>query len=99
MRNTSKYSIPKVIISDDGPEFTASTFKIFSKQWDFKHVTSSPHYPKSNKQIGTTIHTVQKSIQKALKGLLSIISHSYFTRPRKQTLHQRHYSTTVQLEP
>ena len=49
----SKYDIPKVITSDNGPEFTGSAFKTFSKQWDFKHVTSSPHYHKSNGQIQT----------------------------------------------
>ena len=30
----SKYCIPKVVISDNGPKFTANTFKTFSKQWD-----------------------------------------------------------------
>ena len=50
----SKYGIPKVVISDNGPEFTANTFKDFSKQWDFKHTTSSPQYPKSNGQIKGT---------------------------------------------
>ena len=64
----SKYGIPKVVISDNGPEFTANTFKTFSKQWDFKHTTSSPRYPKSNEQIERTIQTIKKSIKKALKG-------------------------------
>ena len=64
----SKYGIPKVIISDNGPEFTASTFKNFSKQRDFKHVTSSPHYHKGNRQTKRTIQTIKKSIKKALKG-------------------------------
>ena len=39
----SKYGITKVVISDNGPEFTANTFKTFSKQLDFKHTISSPH--------------------------------------------------------
>ena len=39
----SKYGIPKVVISDNGPEFTANTFKTFSKQLDFKQTISSPH--------------------------------------------------------
>ena len=49
---SSKYGIPKVVISDNGPEFTANTFKTFSKQWEFKHTTSSPHYPKIDKSKG-----------------------------------------------
>ena len=64
----SKYWIPKVVISDNGPEFTANTFKHFLKQWDFKHTTSSPHYPKSDGRIERTIQTIKKSIKKSLKG-------------------------------
>ena len=64
----SKYRIPKVVISDNVPEFTANTFKTFLKQWDFTHTTSSLHYPKSNGQIEKTIQTIKKSIKKALKG-------------------------------
>ena len=69
MRNTffSKYGIAKVVISDNGPEFTANTFQSFSKQWDFKRTTSSPHYAKSNGQIERTIQTIKKNIKKALK--------------------------------
>ena len=48
----SKYGIPKVVISDNGPEFTANTFKTFLKQWEFKQTTSSPHYPKIDKSKG-----------------------------------------------
>ena len=64
----SKYGIPKLIILDNGPEFTVSIFKTFSKKWDFKHVKSSPNYPKSNGRIEKTIQTITKSIKKALKG-------------------------------
>ena len=46
----------------------ASTFKAFSKQWNFKHVMSSPHYLKSNGQIKRAIQTIKKNIKKSLKG-------------------------------
>ena len=65
---SSKYGIPKVAISDNAPELTAIHSKLFRKQWDFKHTTSSPRYPKSNGQIERTIQTIKKSIKKALKG-------------------------------
>ena len=60
----SKYGITKVVISDNGPEFTANTFKTFSKQWDFKNTISSPHTSKSNGQIERTIQTIKKNVKK-----------------------------------
>ena len=67
----SKYRIPKVVISDNVPEFTANTFKTFLKQSDFTHTTSSLHYPKSNGQIERTIQTIKKSIKKHWKATMT----------------------------
>ena len=64
----STYDIHKVVISDNGPEFTANTFTTFLKQWVFKHTTLSLYYPKSNGQIERTIQIIKKRIKKALKG-------------------------------
>lgn len=43
----SRYGIPDLIRSDNGPQFQ-SEFKEFSKTYDFNFVTSSPKYPASN---------------------------------------------------
>ena len=91
--------MPKVIISDNSLEFTANTFKTLSKQWDFKHTTSSPHYFKSNGQIERTIQTIKRSIKKALKGNDDpYLAYYLFVhhQAQKTTLHQGHYSSTVQ---
>ena len=60
----SKYGIPKKVISDNGPEYTGRAYKIFAKKWDFKHITSSPYYPKSNGQVERTIQTIKKELWK-----------------------------------
>ena len=39
----SKFGIPKTVVSDNGPEYTAKEYVKFSKLWDFNHITSSPH--------------------------------------------------------
>ena len=44
----SRHGIPKEVISDNGPEFSSTSFSNFAKQWDFKHNPSSPRYPQSN---------------------------------------------------
>lgn len=61
------YGIPKIVISDNGPEFSSSLYLNFSTKWDFKHITSSPHYPKSNGLVERTIQLVKKTLRKAFR--------------------------------
>ena len=63
----SKYSIPKKVISDNGPEYTGRAYKFFVKKWDFKHTTSSPYYPKGNGQVERMIQTIKKTLEKAFR--------------------------------
>ena len=44
----ARFGIPKIVVSDNGPQFSSSVFKQFARDWDFQHVTSSPKYPRSN---------------------------------------------------
>ena len=62
----SKFGIPKIVVSDNGPEFVGKPYNDFSKHWDFLHITSSPNYPQSNGQVERTIQLVKKTIRKAL---------------------------------
>ncbi|XP_062544588.1 uncharacterized protein K02A2.6-like isoform X2 [Armigeres subalbatus] len=42
------HGIPRVLYTDNGPQYSASEFATFSKEWSFDHITSSPHFPRSN---------------------------------------------------
>ena len=44
----SRHGIPAVLMSDNGPQYSSQEMKDFANQYNFKHVTSSPHYPQSN---------------------------------------------------
>ena len=44
----SRHGIPREVVNDNEPQFTSYEYKKFSQEWDFKHTTSSPRYPKSN---------------------------------------------------
>ena len=63
----SRHGIPKEVISDNGPEFSSTSFSNFAKQWDFKHNPSSPRYPQSNGLIERTIQTVKKTLRKVVQ--------------------------------
>ena len=47
-----QHGIPAMAISDNGPEYNLEAFRFFSQEYNFNHVTSSPHYPQSNGLIG-----------------------------------------------
>ena len=39
-----RFGIPVIVISDNGPQYTARAFQTFAAKYDFQHVTSSPYY-------------------------------------------------------
>lgn len=39
------------IISDNGPQFVAKDFKEYLRQWQTRHVLTSPYYPQSNGKL------------------------------------------------
>ena len=41
----SRHGIPAVLISDNDPQYPSQEMKDFAKEYNFQHVTSSPHYP------------------------------------------------------
>ena len=55
----NRHGIPKTVCSDNGPQYTAASFKRFSRDWDFKHDISSPHFPQFNGLVERTIPTVK----------------------------------------
>ena len=72
----SQYGPPKKFFSDNGPPFSSEAFqKILASQY-IDHITSSPHYPKSNGFIERQIKTIKtaldtaKSSDKSLSDLL-----------------------------
>ena len=42
------FGFPKIIVSDNGPQFTAQDFKEFCKSRGILHITSSPYHPRTN---------------------------------------------------
>ena len=44
----TSHGTPDIIISDNGPQFCAATFRQFAMNYGFVHLTSSPRYPQSN---------------------------------------------------
>ena len=40
----SEHGIPQCVVSDNGPQYDSETYRKSAKEWNFDHITSSPHY-------------------------------------------------------
>ena len=60
----SRQGIPEIVYSDNGPCYSSEEFRKFADAWEFKHVTSSPLYPKSNGLSERMVQTVKNIFKK-----------------------------------
>ncbi|UYV84257.1 K02A2.6-like, partial [Cordylochernes scorpioides] len=63
----ARHGTPETVRSDNGPQFQkvlGSEFSNFSKEWFFKHITSSPKFPQSNGFIEAIIKNIKQSFKK-----------------------------------
>ena len=61
----ARHGIPDVLMSDNGPQYASEEFHYFSREWKFKHVTSSPRYPQSNGKAESAVKTCKMLLKKA----------------------------------
>jgi hypothetical protein len=57
------FSVPMVIYSDGGPQFTSDEFAQFCAKWGVQHVDSSPYYPQSNGIAEGAVKEMKKIIR------------------------------------
>lgn len=55
---------PRMIISDNGPEFTGQNFREFLKDLDIKHQTTTSHNPQANGKIERLNGTIKRLYEK-----------------------------------
>ena len=56
--------IPTIIMSDNRPPFNGEEFRQFSRDFDFMHTTSSPHFHQSNGFIEAMVKKVKNAYKK-----------------------------------
>ena len=59
MSTLSRHGIPDVLVSDNGEQLTSRVLRIFVEEWEFRHVTSSPHHHKSNGKAETAVQITE----------------------------------------
>ncbi|XP_053305893.1 uncharacterized protein K02A2.6-like [Spea bombifrons] len=61
----SRFGIPTIIKTDNGPQFSCRYFKAFSEEFGFLHKTSSPKYPQGNGLAECGVKILKRLLKKA----------------------------------
>ena len=59
----SEHGIPKVLHSDNGPQYVSAQLTNFCISWGITHETSSLHYPQSNRFTEACIKSIKHALQ------------------------------------
>ena len=57
------HGVPETIISDNGPQFKFQEFESFAREYDFIHITSSPHFQQANGQAESAVKVAKKMLK------------------------------------
>ena len=60
----SRMAIPSQIVTDNGPQFTASEFERFCKYNGINHTLTAPYHPSSNGEAERFVQTFKQTMQK-----------------------------------
>lgn len=61
----ARFGVPKIVMSDNGPQFASQEFRKFAQKWGFQHVTSSPGHPRSNGRAESAVKIMKHMMKKA----------------------------------
>ena len=64
----ARHGIPSVVRSDNGPQYSATEYKEFSKSWGFTHITTSPYHSQSNGLAEKSVQILKRILNKAKQG-------------------------------
>ena len=70
-----RLGIPQCVHSDNGPQFTAREFAVFSANWEFEHTTSSPYHAQSNGKAESSVKLAKRMPKRADDPQLALLEY------------------------
>ena len=71
----ARHGIPEVVISDNGPQYTSAQYAQFAKDYDFRHITSSPYHPQGNGEAERAVQTVKNLLKKSNDPYMALLAY------------------------
>lgn len=84
----ARSGVPKVLVSDNGPQFKSSVFENYEKMNGSLHLTSPAYHPPTNGQAEVAVQVVKKALKKATSGdvrHLDVFLYAYRNIPHSAT--------------
>lgn len=63
----ARYGLPKKLVSDNGPQFIASSFEEFMRTNGIEHLKSAPYHPATNGEAERFVQTFKNSLKAGCK--------------------------------
>ena len=75
----ARHGIPEIVVSDNGPQFSAAHYSNFAQSYGFDHITSSPYFPQSNGEAERAVGTIKRLLNKEEDPYMALLA--YHTTP------------------
>lgn len=66
-RHFSRYGSPRVVITDNGTNFSSEEFKTFARTWGFQHSTSDPMHQQGNGKSESAVKICKSILRKTFE--------------------------------
>ena len=71
----ARHGIPEVVISDNGPQYASEAYTSFSREYRFKHLTSSPYHPQGNGEAERAVKIIKSLLKKTGDYYLALLAY------------------------
>ena len=71
----SRFGIPEILRSDNGPQYASKEFEEFAKYYGFRHEISSPLYPQSNGLAERMVQTTKRLLSRSGDPQLALLTY------------------------
>ena len=71
----ARHGIPEVVVSDNGPQFSAELYAEFARQYGFEHITSSHYHPHCNGEAERGVKTIKCLLKKSGDHYLALLAY------------------------
>ena len=61
----ARHGIPETLVSDNGPQYSSQEFSEFAREYEFRHITSSPYHPQGNGEAERAVGTIKSLLKKS----------------------------------